>query len=226
MRLRIRPAALLGLVGLLHVPALAAQSIGFDSFKWYIGGQAGVTLYETPSQTREGIITAGGNLLVTAKRTGLLIQIEEGIGTNKPTAYNDVTAPGGVRSVLFNDLRKYSFTLVAFPFKSAVQPYFGVGFGILQTVKEYPQGFFGTPGASDSASAVADDLGSHGFGSLVGGVQFRASSFVLFGQYQITSSPGSGKLFVGPTHSLMGGLRISLGGAREDVGGGGYGGGS
>jgi hypothetical protein len=224
MRLRIRPAALVGLACLLHVPALAAQAIGFESFKWYIGGQAGVTLFETPSQTRGGIFTAGGNLLVTGQRTGLLITVEEGIKTNQKTSYNDPTAPGGVRSVLFNDIRKYSFTLVAFPLKSAVQPYVGAGWGILQTVKEYPVGFFGTPGASDSASAVADDLGSHGFGTLVGGVQFRASSFVLFGQYQITTSPGSGKLFVGPTHAFMGGMRVSLGGAREDVGGGGYGG--
>ena len=65
--------------------------------------------------------------------------------------------------------------------------------------------------------------GSSGFGSLVGGLQYRISpKLVVYGQYQVTSSPSAGSLLVGPTHTLVGGIRFGLGNAKEGVRGGGY----
>ncbi|HXI20784.1 MAG TPA: hypothetical protein VNH46_06845 [Gemmatimonadales bacterium] len=222
MRMLGRTATVLGLAFLAQTPSLRAQSIiGFDSFKWYIGGQAGLTIFETPAQTRGAIFTAGGNLLITARRTGLQIAIEEGIKKNQFSAYSDPSSPTGTRQVIFNDIRKYSFTLLAFPIKAAAQPYVGVGFGILETAKEYPQGTFVSKAEQEAADSTANARGSYGFGTLVGGIQFRVDRFALFGQYQITSSPPARKLFTGPTHSLMAGLRVSLGKAREDGPGGG-----
>ena len=43
-----------------------------------------------------------------------------------------------------------------------------------------------------------------------------------FGQYQITTSPSAGHLLRGPSHTIGGGLRFSLGGSKEGVRGGGY----
>jgi hypothetical protein len=87
---------------------------------------------------------------------------------------------------------------------------------------------------SEAASAVATELGSTGFGTFVGGVQFKVARFMGFGQYQITTSPAqhattdvgggvaSGSLLSGPTHTFTAGLRIGLGGARERGKNGGY----
>jgi hypothetical protein len=81
---------------------------------------------------------------------------------------------------------------------------------------------------------AASELGSSGFGTFVGGVQFKVARFVGFGQYQITTAPsiqrssgfgaevGTGRLLEGPTHTFSAGLRIGLGNARERAGGGGY----
>jgi hypothetical protein len=221
MRLIGRTATVLGLVCLVQVPAVLAQTTGFETFKWYVGGQAGVTIFETQSQTRGGIFTAGGNLLVTAKRTGLLITVEEGIKRNQLSSMEDATAPGGTRSVTFNDIRKYSFSLLAFPFRTVAQPYLGLGVGWLQTVKEYPAGT--TPATAGATQDLAEQAGSFGFGSFTAGVQARVDRFMVFGQYQITSAAAPGKLFVGSTHAFTAGMRISLGGAREGVTGAGSG---
>ena len=60
------------------------------------------------------------------------------------------------------------------------------------------------------------------FMSLLAGVQFRVGRMAAFGQYQIQTAPQAGMLLRGTGHSLMGGLRFSLGSAKEDIKGGGY----
>lgn len=217
MRMLGRTATVLGLACLAQAPSLSAQSIiGFDSFKWYIGAQGGVTIFETPSQTRGGIFTAGGHLMVTARRTGLVLSVEEGIKTNQVTSFPDATAPNGLRRVAFNDLRKYSASVLVFPFRTIAQPYLGLGVGLMQTVKEYPQDLGGlTPTQQAVVRSTAHSQGSYTFASFTGGVQIRVSQFAVFGQYQITTSPSSGRLLTGPTHAFTAGLRVSLGSSRE-----------
>ncbi len=222
MRTLGRTLLVLGLVGLTTASRLAAQQTGFESFKWYFGAQGGVTIIETPTQTKGAIPTVGGHILITAKRTGLLFSVEEGFKKNQTTSYADNTVVGGSRQVLFNDIRKYSVAVVFFPFRTVAQPYFGFGAGILHTVKEYPQGFFGSPAAADTAAKLADRLGGHGFASFTGGVQFRVNRFIAFGQYQLASSPSGGKLLTGASHAFTAGLRIGLGSSREETTGGGY----
>ncbi len=58
--------------------------------------------------------------------------------------------------------------------------------------------------------------------SFLAGVQFRVGRLAAFGQYQIQTAPRAGDLLRGTGQSIMGGLRFSLGSAREDVKGGGY----
>ncbi len=215
MRMLGRTATVLGLACLAQAPSLSAQITGFETFKWYVGAQAGATIFETPTQTKGAIFTGGVHLLVTAKRTGLLVSVDEGFAKNQSSAYEDAAVTGGSRAVNFNNIRKYSFTMLAFPLKSAAQPYIGLGFGYLHTVKEYPVGPFATSAESANATATAHRLGGYGFGSAVAGLQFRVDRFVLFGQYQITTSPAAGKLIIGPTHTFTGGIRFSLGNARE-----------
>ena len=219
MRMLGRTASALGLACLAQATSLSAQSTGLETFKWYLGAQVGATIFETPTQTKGAIFTGGGHLLVTAKRTGLLLSVEQGFAKNQSSSFADASVVGGSRAVAFTDLRKYSATILAFPFKSAAQPYVGLGLGYLHTRKETPAGPFATTAEQQNATATAHRLGGYGFGSLVGGIQFRLNRFMLFGQYQITSSPSDGKLLTGPTHTFTGGIRFSLGNAREGVNG-------
>lgn len=216
-----RSLAVVALTATLGATSLAAQAPVQGDFQWYLGGQAGVLVFRTPAQTRGGVFTAGGHTMITARRTGLWLSVEEGVGENEVSAYFDGT--GTTQDVTFNDIRKYSAVLMGFPIRSAAQPYLGVGLGILHAVNPRPVGTFASPAALAAAEADASDLGTSGFGTLVGGLQFKVGRFVAFGQYQLTSSAGnktlesgsSGRLFSGATHTFTGGMRIGLGSAKE-----------
>jgi hypothetical protein len=224
------PVAVLALcLGAAH---LSAQQPGSSNFQWYIGGQGGILNFET-LEGRHTIPLGGAHLMITARRTGLLLSVDEGLGSNEVGVYalQTVNSAGALVSqeavaAGFKDLRKYSATLLAFPINGPATPYFGIGVGILHTSGNTPDDFF-TKG-----------VGSAGFGSFIGGLNFRISRFSAFGQYQITTSPsvqavtaklsdGSkmtafGNLFSGPTHSFTAGLRFGLGNARERATSGGY----
>src|SRR6476620_7084659 len=224
MRTLIRsiPAAALALVlGTAHV---TAQAPGNGNFQWYVGGQGGVMFFKTPNQGRSGIPTFGAHTLIVAKRTGLMLSVDEAVGSNEQSSYTDA---GGVQAVTFNDIRRYSAVLMAFPIRAAAQPYLGVGYGIIHVVNP-------TPASSAAFQSDAQQIGSAGFGTFVGGLQFQVGRFMAFGQYQITSAASVqhaidnqqvvavGRLLDGPTHTFSGGLRIGLGSARDGVRGGGY----
>jgi hypothetical protein len=211
---------------------LPAQTPGGGNFQWYIGGQGGILNFES-IEGRHTVPAFGGHLLITARRTGLLISVDEGIGSNEAGVYTlqTISSTGSVTSqetvtAGFKDLRKYSFTLVAFPIRGPATPYFGVGIGLLHVSGVTPDDQF-TKG-----------VGSSGFGSFIAGLNFRVSRLSAFGQYQITTSPSEqtygvrfsdgsrmnafGNLFRGPTHTLSAGLRFGLGNARERATAGGY----
>ena len=216
------PVAALALC--LGAAQLPAQQPGNGNFQWYIGGQGGAMLFGTPSQTRNGIPMVGGHLMIVARRTGLMLSVDEGIGSNELSSYTD--GNGSVQNVTFNDIRKYSATLMAFPLQIPIQPYLGLGVGIMHVVGP-------TPVSAGGSSDVALKLGSTGFGSFLGGVQFKVARFMAFGQYQITTSPSAhaitdgagiatGKLLTGPTHTFSAGMRIGLGSSRDRPQSGGY----
>jgi hypothetical protein len=222
MRMVTRIFPLVALALGLGAAELPAQQPGGGNFQWYIGGQGGVLNFRTSAQDRDNIPMAGGHLLVQARRTGLLLAVEEGFGSDEVAAFTD--GVGATHAVTFNDIRKYSAALMAFPLRLPIQPYFGLGVGIQQVVNP----------VTDGPQQAAEEIGSTGFLLFLGGVQFKLSRFVGFGQAQITSSSavqrssgfgasvGTGRLVEGPTYQLSAGLRIGLGNARERATGGGY----
>lgn len=200
-----------------------AQQLRDDSYRWYIAPQAGILVFETPSQTRSAIPVVGAQAMILGKRGGLIASVEEAFGDDEASAFAESGATGGARSVSFDRLRKYSATLMAYPIQAQVEPYLGVGYGILHTVGTQVGGIFTDPAEAANAAGAANERGSTGFASFTGGVQARLTArAVLFGQYQITTAPASGKLLMGPTHTLVAGVRLGLGTAKEGIRGGGY----
>lgn len=213
---------------------LSAQQPGNGAFQWYVGGHGGIMNFETPVSGRENKPMGGAHLLVTAKRTGLLLSVEQAFTSNEASVYNFsvIDSLGTVTSSqdilqTFNYLRKYSATLMAFPIKGPITPFIGIGVGVIHA-----------GGFTPSGDPDAQEIGSSGFGSLIGGLNFRISRFSAFGQYQVTTGPAfhsivdpgpqkstlisSGNLFTGATHTFSAGLRFGLGNAKERASGGGY----
>jgi hypothetical protein len=198
---------------------LAAQEKprGSGDFRWYLGAQGGVYNFETTAQTRGWLPTAGLHTLIIARRTGLLLQADEVIGTSEVGAYSDSLAPTGARTVVFNDIRRASFALMAFPWRSPIEPYFGVGGGLAWTINPQPQGTAGlTPAELDAVLSETDDRSSFGYALAIAGAQLRAGPVMVFGQVQATTAAPRGSIYKGATFLGQGGIRISLGKARED----------
>ena len=146
---RIFPVVALALG--LGAAELPAQEPGGGTFQWYIGGQGGVLNFRTSAQDRDNIPMAGGHLLVVAKRTGLLLSVEEGFGSNELGVFTD--GVGTTHAVKFDDIRRYSGTLMAFPLRLPIQPYFGLGLGIQHVVNP----------VSDGLQQAAEEIGSSYF---------------------------------------------------------------
>jgi hypothetical protein len=224
------PLAVLALC--LGAVQLTAQQPGGSNFQWYIGGQGGIINFET-IEGRQTVPLGGAQLLVTGRRTGLLLSVDQGFGSNEQGMYllqavnaQDTVVGEQLVAVSFTNIRMYSAMRVAFPIRGPITPFFGSGVGILHTSGHTPDDGF------------SKGIGSAGFGSFIGGLNFQVSRLSAFGQYQITTSPSqqtvtqkftdgsrliaTGNLYTGPTHTFSAGLRFSLGNARERASSGGY----
>ena len=230
---RVLPLATLVLAAAAHsVQAQATQSeagsvaaIRDNRFKWFFGAQAGAILFTTPMQTQTGLPAFGAHIAVVSRRGGLMLGVDEAFGNGESSAFldqQDTLGVGVVRPVTFDRLRRYQFNMTGYPVRGSLQPYLGIGFGLIQVINPQVGGVFGSPDEAAISAADADERSSTGFLSFLAGVQFRVGRMAAFGQYQINTSPSPGNLLKGPGHSLMGGLRFSLGSSREGVKGGGY----
>ncbi len=195
---------------LLSAPgALRAQRS--DSYTWKLGLEAGVAAFQTRSQDTKFLPSAGAHLMIMARRGGLIFGVDEAIGTDEQS-----------NQILFNDIRRYQATLVAFPSQLPLEPYFGVGAGIIQVVN--PRVVSDVTDPTDRAFLLADakDHSASGYLGALFGIQGRWGRVSAFGQLQAGTSPGDDKLLKGGFYTIHGGIRIGLGSAREGVSAGGY----
>lgn len=230
-----RSVSLVALSALLGAASAHAQ--GTNAFHWYVGGHGGILSFRTGAQNRGVIPTAGGDILITAKRTGLLLSVDQAFGSTElaQTQFQQFDSSGAVVAAgpvdwTFKGVRKYSATLVAYPIRNRnVQPFVGVGVGIMHAT--------GTSQGPFADKSVENHLSSFGFGSAIAGLEFRLGPLSAFGQYQIATKGGFrsvdtalrlnaagkvldhrndyGEWFQGAFHSVVGGLRFDLGKARD-----------
>ena len=199
--------------------ALAAQQRprGYSNYRWYIGGQGGVFNFQTTGQTRGWIPSVGGHTMIIAKRTGLLVSVDDALGSNEVATIAYAGSATGLQQIAFNDVLRFSFHMMAYPWRGVVEPYIGVGGGIMYAVSPQALNTAGyTPQELESLYQTVDHLTSTGFASVVGGLQIKGGPFMIFGQYQINTAPSRGNAFVGSTQTASVGLRLLLGSSRED----------
>jgi hypothetical protein len=177
-------------------------------------------VFKTPIQSATSAVTIGAHVHVASHHAALTLAYDEAFRDNNQSQMLDPSAPNGVRNVAFNNIGRISASIMAVPLDSHFQPYVGVGFGILLTVKNYPDLTGLTTGEEVAAAQdLANSAASYGYGAMVLGVQFKAGPVMVFGEGQISSAPGIGKLLTGANYTLVGGIRISLGSAHEDISG-------
>ena len=182
MRILKQSLALVALGSLLVVAPSVAQQAGTSPFKWYVGGHGGVTSFRTNAGGREFMPVGGGHILITARRTGLLLSVDQGFGSDEPTQTlfeirdsTNSTINSGVANWTFQGIRRYSAVLMAYPVRNQnVQPFVGIGGGIAHTT--------GNSAGPFADGSVESELSSTAFGTAVAGLEFRVGPLSAFGQ--------------------------------------------
>src|SRR3989475_8525169 len=161
--------------------------------------------------------TFGGHWLVTGKRTALYVSYEQSFFLSD--RHTTMVEPDGTiepGNVSFHDMRRIMVGVLAFPAQKRVEPFGGGGFAIMQLLNPEVtcsscQNLSQFAQLQDEADAAA----SKAFFWWMGGVDIKQGRLALYGHYILTSS-ARGFLIQGTTHTFQGGIRYSLGSAKED----------
>ncbi len=198
--------AALALAATLHGTASAQRD---DSYTWKLGLNVGVMSFQTQGQPNSTVVpSVGAHFLIMAHKGGLMVGVDEGVGTNEHATSN----------VLFNDVRRYQAVLMAFPVSGPIEPYFGGGLALLQVVgPRVDHNLITDPTQQASITSAAEDASATASLTILGGIQGRWKRFTVFVQYEAATSPSDDKLLHGSVQTFLGGLRIGLGSARETI---------
>src|SRR5690606_16115132 len=193
---------------LATLPPTAAAQRG-DSFTWKLGVQGGSMIFQTRTEDTQVIPSAGAHFLIMARNSGLMVGIDEGFGSDERSGL-----------VMFNDLRRYQAVMMAYPVALPLEPYFGVGGGLLQVVAPRIDPIITDPFEREELRQVAEEGSTHAFATFLAGAQGRWGRLTVFGQYQLHTAAGDASLLHGVMHTVHGGIRIALASSKEGVRGG------
>lgn len=201
------------------------QGRGFNTnFQWYWGAQGGFLLSKTNTQPYAYDPIVGGHWLITSKRTALYVAYEKAFFLSDaqavifdPSSSSSSVGPG-FRDVSFKDVRRLMFGVLAYPTQKVIEPFGGGGFALMQVLNPVVDcSSCASLGEAVEASDRAHDASSRAFFWLMGGLQINYSSKLnVFAHYLLTSSANN-FLLESNTHTLQGGVRISLGSSKEGI---------
>lgn len=216
MRVLTRALATLGLAALAGATSLSAQNAGVGAYRFYVGASGGAMSFATEAQTRGTIPMFGGNALITAKRAALLVAADFGLGSGETASMIDPTDLS-TRNVTFDNINRIYFMLMAYPLKSHIQPFLGIGWGIQTLSNLQVQGSFLDPDVEEANRQQAEALGSTGYMQFVAGVEIRVGILNVFGSMSAATAANDADLIQGSVYTAQAGARISLGKSRDDI---------
>jgi Outer membrane protein beta-barrel domain len=213
-----------GSVGASYFFIPPQQGRGFNTnFQWYWGAQGGFLLSKTNTQPYAYDPIVGGHWLITSKRTALYVAYEQAFFLSDanavifdPSSQSSSVGPG-FRDVTFKDVRRLMFGVLAYPTQKVIEPFGGGGFALMQVMNPTADCSGCSLGEAVEASDRAHDASSRAFFWVMGGLQINYSSKLnVFAHYLLTSSANN-FLLESNTHTLQGGVRISLGSSKEGI---------
>ena len=192
-------------------------------YQWYWGAQGGAFVSKTNTQPLVYDPIVGGHWLITARRTALYVAYEQAFFLTDaqavifdPGSSNSSVGPS-FRDVSFKDMRRLMFGVLAFPSQKVIEPFAGGGFALMQVLNPVVDCTGCSLSEATQAADRVHDASSRAFFWLMGGLQINYSSKLnVFAHYLLTSSAPN-FLINGNTHTLQGGIRLSLGTAKEGI---------
>lgn len=218
----MRSARILGLVALVLVPSIAAaQSKPSFVDAWYWGGKGGIAKLRTAvAETDAPVI--GGEWLITRSRWGLNLSFDQAYFDAVSTV-EDAPTRGVVRRVDIRDMRRFSFTLNAYPtvLFGGLRPYAGLGYALNFVTQANSEGTqFENSAARDTVLSRIEAAKSRGSWIGTGGLQLDFWRLAPFAQATIMPTRGNTAFLIngnGFAYYLEAGLRINFGSSIEKL---------
>ncbi len=186
--------------------------------KWYWGAEGGLFVFKTNFESLSFEPTFGGHWLITGKKTAMYVSYEQSFFLSERRA--TIVEPGGSvnpGNVSFKNARRIMAGVLAFPAQLRVEPFGGGGFAIIELLN--PTATCGSCANLSEAAQLQDEAenaATKAFFWVMGGIDIKQGRLALYGHYILTSAAAN-FLIQGTTHTLQGGIRYSLGSAKEGV---------
>ena len=193
------------------------QRTGDWTHKWFWGGQGGIMSVKTNLESISFQPTVGGHWLITGTEAAMYVSYDQAVFIS-PQQWFVLASPNLGGTFKFDGVRRVMAGMLAFPVRQRIEPFGGGGFAIMQArgIEATTGSCLGCGSSSDSSVvlAAANNQGTRAFVWIMGGIDINQGRLALFGHYILTSSSGNFAI-QGSTNTIQGGIRYSLGSAKE-----------
>jgi hypothetical protein len=210
----------IAIVALALAPQVGSAQLGrrFEN-AWFWGAKAGGVVYSTLDKTNQVAPLGGIEWVITRRRGGLYVSVDQGILTENIVFLNaDMLPDTSIADVAMKDIRRYNMAALIFPdFGRWIRPYFGLGASLTQLVKATNQNGYNSFEEMLSTENIISDYKATLSPLTMAGIQLRLPLLSVFAQGTAMATPerfflrGSNAF----TYTVEAGIRYNVGSSIE-----------
>ena len=207
-----------GLVLLALAPSVgAAQSGRLFNNSWFFGAHVGNMTYWTTTVAHGQAPFIGGETLITRKRGGLYLSMDQAY-FDATTTVDDGTQPTGSRVIDIKDNRRFTAAAMIFPKAfGTLRPYGGVGFALNFVQSATPRGPY-SPSSNPQLAIDLNEMKTRSAPVFIAGAQLSLLRFSVYGQGTYMPAQADFLLNNNETYFLEAGIRYNIGSSIEKLG--------
>ena len=207
-----------GLVLLALAPSVgAAQSGRLFNNSWFFGAHVGNMTYWTTTTAHGQAPFIGGETLITRKRGGLYLSMDQAY-FDATTTVDDGTQTTGSRVIDIKDNRRFTAAAMIFPKAfGTLRPYGGIGFSLNFIQSATPRGPY-SPSAYPQLAIDLNEMKTRSAPVFIAGAQLSLLRFSVYGQGTYMPAQADFLLNNNETYFLEAGIRYNIGSSIEKLG--------
>ena len=208
-----------GLILLALAPSVgAAQEGRLFNNSWFFGAHVGNMTYWTTTTSHGQAPFIGGESLITRKRGGLYLSMDQAYFDATTTIY-DGSQTSGTRVIDVKDNRRFTAAAMIFPKAfGLLRPYGGIGFALNFIQSATPRGPYDPTGSNAQLAIDLNDQKTRSAPVFIAGAQLQLLRFSVYGQGTYMPAQADFLLNNNETYFLEAGIRYNIGSSIEKIG--------
>lgn len=214
--MRIVRGLAIAIAALALAPQVGSAQLGrrFEN-AWFWGAKTGLVVYSTVNAANQVAPVFGGEWVITRKRGGLYVSIDQAIMTETGQYLNaDLLPDTVIADMELKDIRRYNVAAMVFPDLGRwVRPYVALGASLTQVARATNRAAYNSSTEEASTEGLISDYKATLSPLSIVGVQLRLPLASVFAQGTAMATPqrfflrGSNSF----TYSLEAGIRYNVG---------------